>query len=50
MGVWVLSIPVIGNNNLKPEVVGNKEVSSTSFPSLNVNNGKEGEILWKETL
>ena len=44
------TIPVIGNNNLKPEVVGSREVNSMSFPDLKNNNGKEGEILWKETL
>ena len=44
------TIPVIGNNNLKPEVMGSREVKSTVFPELKNNKGKEGEILWKETL
>ena len=44
------TIPVIGNNNLKPEVMGSREVKSTAFPELKNNSGKEGEILWKETL
>ena len=42
------TIPVIGNNNLKPEVLDSRKVENVSFPSLN--SGKEGEILWKETL
>lgn len=39
-------IPVIGNKNLKPEVIENKKVNM-SFPELT---SKEGEVLWKETL
>ncbi len=42
------TIPVIGNNNLKPEVLDSKVVNSQAFPKLE--SGKEGEILWKETL
>jgi len=41
------TIPVIGNNNLKPEILDNKNVFDTTFPKLE---SKEGEILWKETL
>lgn len=41
------SIPVIGNNNLKPEILGNSKVEDLSFPDMNK---KEGEILWKETM
>lgn len=41
------TIPVIGNNNLKPEILDNKKVNDVTFPKIN---GKEGEILWKETL
>lgn len=44
------TIPVIGNNNLKPEILDSREVSSTGFPDIKNNKGKEGEILWKETL
>lgn len=44
------TIPVIGNKNLKPEVIDSREVNSASFPNLKSNSGKEGEILWKETL
>ena len=44
------TIPVIGNNNLKPEIMGSREVKSTAFPELKNNSGKDGEILWKETL
>ncbi len=44
------TIPVIGNNNLKPEVMGSREVNGTDFPELKNSKGKEGEILWKETL
>ena len=40
-------IPVIGNNNLKPEILDNRKVESTKFPKLD---SKEGDILWKETL
>lgn len=42
------TIPVIGNNNLKPEVLDSKIVDSSAFPTLN--NRKDGEVLWKETL
>ena len=42
------TIPVIGNNNLKPEVLDSKVVNNTAFPKLE--SGKDGEILWKETL
>ena len=41
------SIPVIGNNNLKPEILGSSKVDDLSFPDMNK---KEGEILWKETM
>lgn len=41
------SIPVIGNNNLKHEILDNKKVNDIIFPNLD---GKEGDILWKETL
>ena len=42
------TIPVIGNNNLKPEILDNKKANENfSFPKLD---GKDGEILWKETL
>lgn len=40
-------IPVIGNNNLKPEIVDNIKLDDAAFPKIN---SKEGEILWKETL
>ena len=46
-GVSKNSIPVIGNNNLKPEILDNKKVNDITFPKLD---GKDGEILWKETL
>lgn len=42
------SIPVIGNNNLKPEMLDSRFVNNTAFPKLE--SGKDGEILWKETL
>ena len=42
------TIPVIGNNNLKPEILDNRKVDDITFPKIN--NSKEGEILWKETL
>lgn len=38
------SIPVIGNNKLKPEIIND---GGMSFPDLKK---KEGEVLWKETL
>ena len=38
------TIPIIGNNNLKPEIVNKK---NDEFPELG---NKGGEILWKETL
>ena len=38
-------IPVIENNNLKPELLDSKD--KLEFPNFNE---KEGEILWKETL
>lgn len=41
------TIPVIGNNNLKPEILDTKKKEDISFPSID---SKEGEILWKETL
>lgn len=41
------SIPVIGNNNLKPEILGSSKAQDLSFPDMNK---KEGEILWKETM
>lgn len=41
------AIPIIGNNNLKPEILGNTKVEDLSFPDMNK---KEGEILWKETI
>lgn len=41
------TIPVIGNNNLKPEILGSSKVDDLSFPDMNK---KEGEILWKETM
>lgn len=41
------TIPVIGNNNLKPEILDSKKANDVVFPSIN---SKEGEILWKETL
>ena len=41
------TIPVIGNNNLKPEVMESKKVENVVFPKID---SKEGEILWKETL
>lgn len=41
------TIPVIGNNNLKPEILDNRNVNNITYPNLN---SKEGEILWKETL
>lgn len=43
----VNSIPVIGNNNLKPEILDNKKKEDITFPNID---NKEGEILWKETL
>ncbi|MGM9881699.1 MAG: cell envelope integrity protein TolA [Bacilli bacterium] len=43
----VNSIPVIGNNNLKPEILDNKKKEDIAFPNID---NKEGEILWKETL
>lgn len=42
------TIPVIGNNNLKPELLDNRVVDSSSFPKLD--NRKEADMLWKETL
>lgn len=42
------TIPVIGNNNLKPEVLDSKVVNSSAFPKIK--NEKDGEMLWKETL
>lgn len=42
------TIPVIGNNNLKPEILDNRKVDNITFPKID--NSKEGEILWKETL
>lgn len=42
------TIPVIGNNNLKPEILDNRKVDDITFPKID--NSKEGEILWKETL
>lgn len=41
------SIPIIGNNNLKPEILGSSKVDEVSFPELNK---EEGEVLWKETM
>ena len=41
------TIPVIGNNNLKPEILDSRNVNNVTFPKLD---SKEGEILWKETL
>ena len=41
------TIPVIGNNNLRPEVLEEKNVSEIKFPDIE---NKGGEILWKETL
>ena len=41
------TIPVIGNNNLKPEILGSSKVEDLSFPDMDK---KEGEILWKETM
>ena len=41
------TIPVIGNNNLKPEILGSSKVDDLAFPDMNK---KEGEILWKETI
>lgn len=38
------TIPIIGNNNLKPEIMNKK---NDEFPELG---NKGGEILWKETL
>lgn len=38
-------IPVIENNNLKPEIIDSKK--ENSFPEIG---SKEGEILWKETI
>ena len=35
-------IPIIENNNLKPELLDKEEAPNT--------NKEEGEILWKETL
>ena len=42
------TIPVISNNNLKPEILDNRKVDDVAFPKIE--NSKEGEILWKETL
>ena len=42
------TIPVIGNNNLKPEILDSRIVEGTNFPKLD--NRKEEDILWKETL
>lgn len=42
------TIPVIGNNNLKHEILDNRKVDDVTFPRLDNNNG--GDILWKETL
>lgn len=36
------TIPVIGNNNLKPEILGSSKVDDLAFPDMNK---KEGEIL-----
>ena len=44
------TIPVIGNNNLKPQTLNGMEVKNISFPDLNNNSRKEGDVLWKETL
>lgn len=41
------AIPVIGNNNFKPEILNSKNAGDVSFPKIE---SKEGEILWKETL
>jgi len=41
------TIPVIGNNNLKPELLGKKK---TSVSEEKIEKKEEGEILWKETL
>ena len=41
------TIPVIGNNNLKPEILESSKVDDLAFPDMNK---KEGEILWKETM
>ena len=41
------TIPVIGNNNFKPEILNSKNAGDVSFPKIE---SKEGEILWKETL
>lgn len=41
------SIPVIGNNNLKPEILGSSKAQDLSFPDMDK---KESEILWKETI
>lgn len=41
------TIPVIGNNNFKPEILDSKKVNDVSFPKIE---SREGEILWKETL
>ena len=40
------NIPIINNNNLKPEII-NDEKKGLAFPKLD---NKEGDILWKETL
>jgi len=40
------NIPVINNNNLKPEIIKD-EKKGMAFPKLD---NKEGDILWKETL
>lgn len=42
------TIPVIGNKNLKPEILDSRKVDDITFPKID--NSKEGEILWKETL
>ena len=39
-------IPVIGNNNLRPEKL-ESESADMAFPELG---SKDGDILWKETL
>lgn len=40
------NIPIINNNNLKPEIIKD-EKKGMAFPKLD---NKEGDILWKETL
>ncbi len=44
----VNSIPVIENNNLKPQIVDNKKKEGLAFPDIEDKKG--GEVLWKETL